>query len=161
LRASLNSSRIEQTTLQHEFELLEAYLELLAIRMGKRLQYQTDLPETLKRQTIAPMLLQPLVENAIKHGVEPKMEGGRIDVIAYTDADLLHIKVIDTGMGLALDYAENQSAQTKLNPSHGHVGNANVRERLQALYGTRASLTLSANHPQGVVAHLCIPLSNE
>jgi sensor histidine kinase YesM len=159
LRASLNSSRIEQTTLQHEFDLLEAYLELLAIRMGKRLQYQTNLPEQLRRQAIAPMLLQPLVENAIKHGVEPKMEGGSIHVSAETDSEFLHIYVIDTGMGLPVDYDENKPAPQSQHPNHSHVGNANVRERLLALYGSRASLTLSANQPQGVIAHLCIPLS--
>jgi len=158
LRASLNSSRIEKTTLQHEFELLEAYLELLAIRMGKRLQYRTALPANLQKQTIAPMLLQPLVENAIKHGVEPKMEGGSIEVTAYTDTEFLHLKVIDTGLGLPENYDDNHPSLVNLHDQHSHVGNANVRERLQALYGSQAALTLSDNQPQGVIAHLCIPL---
>ncbi|HTD06332.1 sensor histidine kinase, partial [Undibacterium sp.] len=74
LRATLSSSRADQTSLRQEFTLIEAYLELMSIRMGKRLSYTLDLPEELQELKIPPMLLQPLVENAIKHGVEPKME---------------------------------------------------------------------------------------
>ncbi len=156
LRASLHSSRTEQTTLKHEFALLESYLELLAIRMGKRLTYETLLPTDLADQIIAPMLLQPLVENAIKHGVEPKMDGGKVTVIAERTGDFLHLKVIDTGLGLPPDYDEQHR------PEHhqSHVGNANVRERLLALYGPQAQLHISNNSPQGVIAHLCIPLIN-
>jgi sensor histidine kinase YesM len=157
LRASLLSSRTEQTTLKHEFNLLTSYLELLAIRMGKRLTYQTDLPAELESQAIAPMLLQPLVENAIKHGIEPNMSGGSVHVSAQREGQFLHLKIIDTGMGLPADYDEHHQPEHH----HSHVGNANVRERLLALYGKLASLTLEDNLPNGVIAHLCIPLSTE
>lgn len=156
LRASLNSSRTETTTLKHEFDLLAAYLELLSIRMGKRLTYQTALPAELEAMKLPPMLLQPLVENAIKHGLEPKMEGGNIQVSAQVLDGHLHLKVIDTGLGLPHDYDENRRSEQH----QSHVGNANLRERLLALYGEQASFSLRANTPQGVIAHLSIPVNS-
>nr|WP_314862436.1 histidine kinase [uncultured Undibacterium sp.] len=155
LRASLDSSRTQKTTLKHEFELMNSYLELLAIRMGKRLSYSSDLPPELATQEIAPMLLQPLVENAIKHGVEPKMEGGSIHVSAKMKAQTLQILVIDTGLGLPIDYDENYVSAD----NRSHVGNANVRERILALYGPDASLQLRGNQPNGVVAQLLLPIA--
>ena len=155
LRASLNSSRVDTTTLRHEFELMRAYLELLSIRMGKRLHYRCELPAELEQQAIAPMLIQPLVENAIKHGVEPKMEGGSVHVSAEKIDSTLHIKIIDTGLGLS----DDQDQQHKQHDANSHVGNANIRERLLALYGSHASLQLSANQPEGCIAHLQIPLA--
>ncbi len=154
LRASLNSSRTGTTTLKHEFDLMRAYLELLAIRMGKRLTYTLDLPAELQAHEIAPMLLQPLVENAIKHGLEPKMEGGHIHVTAALHNGALCLSVIDTGLGLPFNYIDTRPAQD----GHQHIGNANVRERLLALYGRGASLILSGNQPEGVLAHLTIPM---
>lgn len=154
LRASLSSSRTEKTTLKQEFTLMRAYLELLAIRMGKRLSYALDLPAELQTTEIAPMLLQPLVENAIKHGLEPKMEGGSIHVSAFVCDGKLQLSVLDTGLGLPFDYDESRPPDE----AHQHVGNANVRERLLALYGPSASLRLTANQPEGVIAHLSIPL---
>ncbi|MFZ6708137.1 sensor histidine kinase [Undibacterium sp. TC9W] len=156
LRNTLSSSRAEQTSLKQEFTLIQAYLELLAIRMGKRLRYTLDLPDALQQTSIAPMLLQPLVENAIKHGLEPKMEGGSIHVVAEAVTGQLHLKVIDTGLGLPFNYDDSHVAS-----SDGlHVGNANIRDRLLALYGPQASLTLTANAPEGAIAHLIIPLAH-
>ncbi|MES2048436.1 MAG: histidine kinase [Pseudomonadota bacterium] len=156
LRASLNSSRTNKTTLKHEFALMKAYLELMAIRMGKRLTYVLDLPTELQTNEIAPMLLQPLVENAIKHGIEPKMNGGHIHVDVTQQDGFLQITVSDTGLGLPFDYDESN---THINDvEHHHVGNANVRERLLALYGPTARLSLEANQPDGVTARICIPL---
>lgn len=156
LRASLNSARTEVTTLKHEFELMRAYLELLAIRMGKRLQYRCELAPELERQNIAPMLIQPLIENAIKHGLEPKMEGGRVDVTAAITDQVLHIVIADTGLGIDTQTDMDKQQPT---PTHTRVGNANIRERLFALYGDQAALNLTANHPCGTIAHLQIPLS--
>ncbi|MFZ6746588.1 sensor histidine kinase [Undibacterium sp. JH2W] len=154
LRNTLSSSRAEKTTLKQEFTLMQAYLELLVIRMGKRLQYTLDLPDDLQQTAIAPMLLQPLVENAIKHGLEPKMEGGSIHVIAEKQDAILHLKVIDTGLGLPFNFDDSKNIS-----SEGHnIGNANIRERLLALYGPQASLTLQANQPEGAIAHLNIPI---
>jgi len=149
LRATLRSSRAETTTLAHEFALIDAYLGLMSVRMGARLSYALDLPETLPAADIAPMLLQPLVENAILHGLEPKVEGGRLDVHAAAENGMLVITVADTGLGSC-----NNSSERVGNG----IGLENVRERLRALYGESASLTLHANRPCGSVAVLRIPL---
>ena len=147
LRASLQAARAEQTTLGAEFTLLQAYLELMAVRMGARLSYELSLPAELAKQTIAPMLLQPLVENAIKHGVEPKVEGGKIVVTARLQGQVLLLCCADTGLGLDVP------------AQHGtRVGLANVRERLAALYGASATCTLRPNTPEGAIAELYIPL---
>jgi signal transduction histidine kinase len=153
LRATLSSSRAEEITLDHEFSSMQAYLELMSVRMGSRLSYSLRLPDALREVQIPPMLLQPLVENAIKHGIEPKIEGGRIEVLASAEEQKLRLSVTDTGLGL--ESPENTDA-----PRHNgtNVGLANVRERLQALYGERASFSLTPNEPTGVIAQLIIPL---
>jgi signal transduction histidine kinase len=147
LRATLSSSRAETTTLGQEFSLLEAYLGLMAVRMGSRLSYALHLPEDLRALPLPPMLLQPLVENAIKHGLEPKVDGGHIDVHATRNGNLLALSVIDDGLGL--DAADSAGTQ---------VGVANIRERLQALYRDRAAFSLVPNTPHGVTAQITIPL---
>ena len=78
LRASLAASRQERATLGAEAEMIGAYLDVLGVRMGERLRYRIEMPDVLRASPIAPMLLQPLVENAISHGLEPKVEGGEI-----------------------------------------------------------------------------------
>lgn len=155
LRATLSSSRADQTSLQQEFTLIKAYLELMSIRMGKRLSYSLDLPADLQAKKIPPMLLQPLVENAIKHGVEPKMEGGNIHVTAREENAVLYLEVSDTGLGLPFDYSESVKAEPS--PDGNHIGNANVRDRILAIYGPSASFTLKANQPAGVIACLRLP----
>ncbi|HWW08011.1 sensor histidine kinase [Collimonas sp.] len=155
LRASLSSSRIEQTTLAQEFGLMEAYLELMSLRMGSRLSFDLQLPAALRDTVIAPMLLQPLVENAIKHGLEPKIEGGRVEVAARRQGQLLLLDVSDTGLGLAAE-ALPQAASHAGNL--GHIGLSNIHERLQALYGPQASLTLKPKLPHGVIAQLQLPI---
>ena len=99
------------------------------------------------------MLLQPLVENAIKHGLEPKVDGGSINVEAQVEANMLVIRITDTGLGLGPDYDEQQVSDNH----QSHVGNANIRERLLALYGPDAKLTLRPNQPAGVIARVSLP----
>ena len=148
LRASLTSSRADSTTLAQEFVLLDAYLGLMAIRMGARLVYTLQLPQQLRAAHIAPLLLQPLVENAIVHGLEPKVDGGHVTVSAAQDGDALIVSVTDTGMGLD---APSAGGGTRL-------GVANTRERLQALFGAQAALVLEPNLSQGATARLTLPL---
>ncbi len=147
LRASLQVARSAQTTLGAEFALMQAYLELMAVRMGARLTYELHLSQELASLPIAPMLLQPLIENAIKHGVEPKVEGGKIVVTAQLSEGSLLITCADTGLGL------DAPAQPGT-----RVGLANVRERLQALYGEQAQFQLYANVPEGAIAEIRLPL---
>jgi LytS/YehU family sensor histidine kinase len=147
LRAALDQSRAGTTSLEREFTLLGAYLELMAVRMGKRLAYRLQLPPPLRGVAIAPMLLQPLVENAIRHGLEPKIEGGRIDIDARMEDGMLVLTVADTGLGL------DAPAQ------HGsRIALANIGERLRALHGDRARFSLSPNARCGAIAEIRIPM---
>lgn len=149
LRATLTSSRAESTTLAQEFALMDAYLGLMSVRMGARLAFSLQLPSGLRGAQIPPMLLQPLVENAIIHGLEPKVDGGHITVSAAQDGAALVLSVADTGLGLE---APSAKAGT-------HVGVANTRERLHALFGAQASLSLEPNPAQGATARLTLPLT--
>ncbi|MGZ5203145.1 MAG: sensor histidine kinase, partial [Telluria sp.] len=125
LRATLSVSRMETTTLGQEFAALEAYLGLMAVRMGPRLAYRFSLPDALRAARLPTMLLQPIVENAIVHGLEPKVDGGTVTVEAAQDGRRLEILVRDTGLGL--DAAPASQG--------GGIGLATTRERLQVLYG--------------------------
>jgi signal transduction histidine kinase len=147
LRSTLTSSRAQSTTLAREFALIEAYLGLMQVRMGERLSFSLDLPPELFETPVPPMLLQPLVENAIAHGLEPKLEGGRIEVRARRDGEAVVLTVADTGRGLDAPPAKPGT----------HVGLANTRERLRAMYGERASLSLEPAAPCGAVATILLP----
>ncbi len=147
LRATLTSSRAGSNTLEQEFAQMEAYLGLMQIRMGERLSYAFDLPPALRAHEVPPMLLQPLVENAIAHGLEPKIEGGRITVSASLRDGVLALTVQDTGRGPAAGPGKKGT----------NVGLANTRERLRALYGERASLTLEPAQPEGALARIILP----
>ncbi|MGH8808183.1 MAG: sensor histidine kinase [Noviherbaspirillum sp.] len=148
LRATLLSSRSGQSTLAQEFALMDAYLGLMTVRMGSRLRYTLRLPDELRDVAVPPMLLQPLVENAIKHGLEPKVGAGCVEVMASRQDGILDLRVADDGLGL--DATPGDSNGT-------HVGIANIRERLHALYGERASFALLPNTPDGVIAQLRLP----
>ncbi len=149
LRATLSSSRAQTTTLAQEFALMEAYLGLMSVRMGARLTYALHLPAELRALAVPPMLLQPLVENAIQHGLEPNIAGGHIAVDAARDGARLRLSVSDNGLGLH---------QPRHNRPGGHVGLANIRARLHALHGARADFSLSDGAAGGSVARLTLPL---
>ena len=164
LRSALAASREESVTLGQEFAQLRAYLEIMALRMGSRLSYQLELPEGLQSFAIPPMLLQPLVENAIKHGIEPKIGGGDIQVRACRNGGAIEITVADTGLGLnghePMAPGAPASAGTldaTLNGASSGYGLVHVRERLHAFYGSSASLSLDDNSPAGVRAIVRIP----
>lgn len=147
LRATLGSSRAQQTTLAQEFALLDAYLGLMAVRMGERLKYALDLPQELRSTPLPPMLLQPLVENAIAHGIEPKVEGGTVRVSAALRDGAIVLTVADNGRG-----PDAPSGKPGTN-----VGMANTRARLAAVYGERASLSLLPAEPTGAIATILLP----
>ena len=149
LRATLGSSRAQQTTLAQEFALLEAYLGLMAVRMGGRLRYSLDLPQELRSTPLPPMLLQPLVENAIAHGLEPKVDGGRVTVHAERRDNAIALTVSDDGRG-----PDAPSGKPGTN-----VGIANTRARLAAVYGAGASLSLQPAEPAGAIATILIPVT--
>jgi sensor histidine kinase YesM len=145
LRASLAATRRESTTLGEEAELIGAFLDVLAIRMGSRLRYRIDLDPSLASFALPPMLLQPLVENAIKHGLEPKIDGGEVVVRARREGDRVLIEMADTGIGFAPTTA-------------GGVGLTNIRDRLRLLYGGHASLEIRENTPTGTVVAIGVPV---
>jgi hypothetical protein len=164
LRSALAASREESTTLRNEFAQLRAYLEIMSLRMGPRLSYRLELPDSLQLTAIPPMLLQPLVENAIKHGLEPKIGNGSIEIRASDAHGAVEISVTDSGLGLPGEEEAEIAASNEMafHVAHGsgHQGSyglVHVRERLKAFYGPRASLTLSRHQPQGVRALVRIP----
>ena len=148
LRMTLSGSRALAHPLAAEFERLADYLELMSVRMGERLRYTLDLPDELRGTPVPPLLLQPLVENSIRHGLEPKVEGGAIDVRARQLDGRLIIEVSDTGVGL-------DAAQT----SEGSgFGLEQVRERLATVYGDHGRMSLAAGPSGGTLATLSFPL---
>lgn len=144
LRTSLDVSRQSRITLAKEFELMGHYLSLLQIRMGGRLTVSIDLPQELAAQELPPMLIQPLVENAIRHGIEPNMDGGAIALSARRNATHLHVVVANTGLGFS-------------GAKSSGIGLHNVKERLAALYGSDGSLAIEENAPSGTRVIITLP----
>lgn len=147
LRAALPQLRAASTTLGKEVELAEAYLNILRTRIGPRLEFAIEVPQSLRGQPFPPNLLISLVENAIKHGIEPSADGGTVTLVAREEDARLVVEVRDSGRGIAGSSTERG----------GGVGLANVRERLEALYGSRARFTLAPLEPRGACARLEIP----
>lgn len=144
LRASLTRTRADGGTLGDEVDLLTAYLSVLKIRMGQRLAFTIEVPDALRDLPFPPMLAQPLVENAIAHGLEPRIEGGSVTVSALPVAGGLRIVVRDSGLGIR-------------GAPHEGTGLSNIRARLQALYGVAGRLTFEATAGGGTTAILEIP----
>jgi sensor histidine kinase YesM len=130
LRASLGATRMESTTLGAERELIASYLEVLQVRMEGRLRYSVDVPPDLASYPLPSLLLQPLVENAIRHGLEPKVEGGEVTMRARREGGKVVVEIVDSGVGFAPT-------------TRGGVGLTNLRERLRLLFGDSASLEIS------------------
>ncbi len=154
LRATLGASRSTEHPLESEFERLADYLALMAVRMGPRLAYTLDLPDALRAAPVPPLLLQPLVENAIRHGLEPRVEGGRISVRASTrpgaQGPLLVLEVHDSGAGLPVTLPTPGPQQS--------FGLTQVRERLATLHGAAGTLDLIAASTGGTIARVTFPL---
>ncbi len=150
LRATLDASRGSMHPLATEFARLADYLELMQVRMGGRLQTRLTLPDDLAARQVPTLLLQPLVENAIKHGLEPHVLGGRVDVSAASEGTQLVLRVRDTGAGLAPAASEQRTG----------FGVGQVRERLATLFGPAASLELAPapDAEGGTLATLRMPL---
>ncbi|GAB2300961.1 hypothetical protein Dimus_034996 [Dionaea muscipula] len=156
LRATLDASRRGTCPLSAEFARIDDYLQLMQIRMGARLHYRLDLPPQLAALPVPPLLLQPLVENAIRHGLEPKLGGGRLDVSATREGAMLTLCVRDTGVGLGAPDVGERAAGGAFGASSGgpfaaspgapertSFGTQQVRARLSGLYGAAGSLDLA------------------
>ena len=144
LRQTLPRLRESDSTLAREAEVARAYLAVHKIRMGDRLDVVFAIPADLGATPVPPMMLLTLVENALKHGLAPLPEGGRIRIAAQHEDGAVRLSVADTGRGIV--------------PGRGTgTGLVNIRARLRSLYGAKASLSLQTNAPRGVVASILLP----
>ena len=146
LRASLSQVRRVDGTLGEELKVVRAYLDIQALRMGGRLTYEVRADPGLKEVRMPPLLVQPLVENAVRHGIEPSETGGRVEVRASRRGDTVHVQVTDDGVGL--------------NPATAGrgVGLANVRERVRASFGEDGRLAIwESPKGRGVRVELWLP----
>lgn len=144
LRGSLHRTRDHATTVGEELDLVSAYLAIQKIRMGERLNYQLHCDTSLREHTLPPLIIQPLVENALRHGLESEIDGGEVIVEISASEHQLTLKVIDSGKGLE----EN---------SRAGVGQSNVQSRLQSLYGDQAIFKFIDNQPKGLIVEIGIP----
>jgi sensor histidine kinase YesM len=147
LRAAVPRLDSETATLGQEIELVRSYLEVMQMRMPDRLQYSVQSDPGLHELPFPAMALLTLVENAVRHGIDPGEEGGRIEVRVSRDGDRLRAQVLDTGVGLRAGFEAGAG-----------TGLANLRERLRLQYGERASLLLGTVSPRGTVAEILAPL---
>jgi signal transduction histidine kinase len=151
LRASMPTMREAASNgaprdLAREMAVIRPYLEILKVRMEERLATRIDVPDGLLSAEFPPMMIQSLVENAIRHGLEPKAEGGELAIKAQIVHGKLNVVVADTGLG----FGKAATAGTG-------VGLANIRERLQLLYGGQAGVVVSENQPSGTVVTIAVP----
>jgi cellobiose-specific phosphotransferase system component IIA len=149
LRASMPTMRENHPSahnLGREMAVIKPYLEILKVRMEDRLQTEINVPDGLLSADFPSMMIQSLVENAIKHGLEPKAEGGTLSVKAEIVHGKLAVTVADTGLG----FGKAATAGTG-------IGLNNIRERLQLLYGNKAQMTITENSPTGTVVTLAVP----
>ena len=145
LRHSMPREDEPLVDLGSELERARAYLEIMRIRMGERLGIQVQVPDAMKAVRLPPMALQTLVENAIKHGLEPLPGGGTVWILAREADGRAAITVADDGRGFS-----DESSGTG-------IGLRNLRERLKLAYGTAASFAIAANFPRGVAATITVP----
>ncbi|MGF1776723.1 sensor histidine kinase [Vibrio nomapromontoriensis] len=151
LRGSMSRHRESHVDMASEIALIEAYLGIQQVRLGPRLTYNIDITDELTTFHLPPYLLQPLVENAVIHGIEPNVAGGYIHIKGRTEKGVCILEVIDSGCGF--DVAENTVGM-----NGNGIGLANVRERLSTLYGKASSLSVSAGKKGGVVSSITLPL---
>jgi LytS/YehU family sensor histidine kinase len=149
LRRTLADSDRSEVTLAEEVEYLQRYLDIQKVRFGDRLRVSMDIPAELLRAQVPNLLLQPLVENAIKHGIAKRVAGGAVRVAGARSNGSLHISVYNDGPGLATDWQTTNTG----------VGIANLRTRLQILYGDKSTFDLGNAGTGGVEAAVTLPFA--
>lgn len=151
LRGALPQMRQESSTLGREMRLVRSYLELIKMRIEDRLELQYEIPPELESAEFPPMMLQSLVENAIKHGIEPKPDGGKVTVTARAQKGALVVEVRDTGVGIVdLDKLDGPTSGTG-------IGLQNIRERLAMLYSGKGHLSLMSDSNSGTTVRIAVP----
>lgn len=154
LRGALPQMREDSSTLGRELNLVRAYLELLKMRIEDRLEFVIDVPANLSNAVFPPMVLQSIVENAIKHGIEPKPEGGTITLHAQARDGNLWVDVVDTGVGLPDGDVFGRTT------NGGGLGLDNIRKRLALLYPNASRIELRSEIPSGTSVRIMIPFHN-
>jgi sensor histidine kinase YesM len=149
LRHAARAAGPAEATVGRQIELLQAYLDLMALRTDARLSYRVDVAPDVAALALPPMLLQPLVENAIKHGLEPKVASGLVRIGARREHSTLVLSVADDGLGFRATRTDGG----------GGLGLANLRARLESLYGARAQLTIVDTQP-GTTVTLLLPIES-
>lgn len=150
LRASMGTLRSEHSAVAHELDLAQSYLQLLQGRMEDRLRFSITADEQARQQPLPSLLLQPLVENAVVHGLEPSIQGGMVRVSAHVTQQQLVLEVQDDGRG-------PDAPARRHGPAGAGMALDNIRQRLRARYGNAARLEVNATHP-GTLARITLPL---
>jgi LytS/YehU family sensor histidine kinase len=153
LRYSLDRQPTETTTLSAELDAQRKYLEIEQTRFDDKLRVRFNIEAGLEQAKVPSLILQPILENAIKYAITPRAEGGSIDVSAHREGETLRIRIEDDGPGMP---------QTPVaGPRRRGVGLANARERLELIYGERAGLIARNRDPQGCLVDVWLPLEEE
>jgi sensor histidine kinase YesM len=145
LRSSLTSMRTDNTNVKQELKLITTYLDIFCVRMGKRLSYTIEAPESIQNIEMPSMLIQPIIENAIKHGLEPKIEGGEISIRVEKKDHTLIWEIADTGLGLGKNNDDG-------------FGLRIIEERIDSLFGEKGSLCFENNKPSGLKVIVEVPI---
>jgi two-component system, LytTR family, sensor kinase len=162
LRATLENAGIQEVPLRKELEFIEAYLEIEKARLGDRLQVRMDIDPEALDMAVPNFVLQPLVENAVRHGIAPLARVGRIDIRARQDNGMLRLEIQDNGPGLSAEQQAREEAGAGVaGPHRRGLGIANTRARLQQLYGRHHQFEMKNGPTQGLTVILFIPAQEE
>ena len=152
LRYTLDNDPMKRVSLGSELDALDLYLEIEKVRFGERLIVEKDVDEAAMRALVPSLILQPLIENAIKYAISPSEDGGTLRISARVQHSTLVLQLSDTGPGLGNGQSNGKSSG---------VGLKNTRERLQQLYGDDQAFTLAPNDPTGLVVTINIPYETD
>jgi len=148
LRIVLDHADVQQVSLKEELDLLRLYLDIQAVRFGDRLRVRIDVPSELLSAEVPYLLLQPIVENAIKHGIERYSSASLIEVRGWQDEKHIHLEVRNDGNGLGLPTASMRE----------RIGLGNTRQRLQLLYGEKQRVEIRPEEQGETVVEIVLPL---
>jgi two-component sensor histidine kinase len=147
LRRVVEDSNRQQVPLGEELEFAQKYLDIQKVRFGERLQLSVDIPKELFSAQVPSLILQPMVENAVKHGIAKRVQGGAIRIAAFRSNGMLTLSV----------YNDGPSLSANLEKTHSGIGISNVRTRLQSLHGHAFELSMKDQEPGGVEVSISVP----
>jgi two-component system sensor histidine kinase LytS len=157
LRGSLEQHDRLTVPFREELAIVEAYLEIESLRFGKRLRVKTDLAADTQDVHVPPFLVQVLVENAVRHGIQPREEGGLVHVTARVEGPLLVVSVYDTGVGIAAE----QLRQLRREAADGSHALTLLKRRLRGLYDDGFTLDIRSHPGKDTTVTVCVPLKSQ